>query len=119
VNRLFNHAQLLLATLMLALLGACAQVGLQAPQDINDRIQYGYAAVGAAHRTIGDLVAARTLDREQAAAYVARLDHLETQIQLADTLLRGGRPTDAVSTLNLALNALVALRSELAAKKGS
>jgi hypothetical protein len=108
---------LLACALMLSLLAACTSLGLQAPQSVEDRLQYGKASVSAAYRTLGDAVAARTVGVEQAGDYFKRLEGVEHQLRLAESLARGGKPTDAQSTITLALNALVLIRTELASKQ--
>jgi hypothetical protein len=109
--------QLLACTLLLTVIAACGTLGLQAPQSVEDRLQYGKASVSAAYRTLGDLVAARTVSGAEGAEYFGKLDSVEQQLKLAESLAKNGKPTDAQSTITLALNALVAIRSELASKQ--
>jgi hypothetical protein len=104
------------AALCLMILAGCAQLSLEKPQSIEDRIQYGKAGVSAAYRTVGDLVAARTLTAAQGASAFAKVEAVEKQVGLAETLLKGGKPQDALSTVNLALAGLTAIRAELAAR---
>ncbi len=103
-----------LAALCLMFLAGCAQLGLEKPQSLQDRIQYGKAGVSAAYRTVGDMVGARTMSAKQGASAFTKLEAVEQQLALAETLLKGGKPTDALSTVNLALAALTAIRAELA-----
>lgn len=110
-----------LAALLLAFMAGCSTFQLEKPQSVEDRIQYGKAGVSAAYRTLGDLVAARSVNSAQGASLFAKIEAVEKQVDLASELLRGGKPTDALSTVNLALTALTTLRAELAARaqKGS
>jgi hypothetical protein len=98
-------------------ISACAQLGLTAPQSLEDRVQYGKATVSAAYRTVGDQVASKQLTSDKGQAYFARLDQAEKQVTLAESLMKNGKPTDAMMTINLALAALVAIKGELEAKK--
>ena len=115
--KVLRSFHLLACALMLSLLAACSSLGLQAPQSVEDRLQYGKASVSAAYRTLGDAVAARTVSVEQAGNYFKRLEAVEQQLHLAEGLARCGKPTDAQSTITLALNALVLIRTELAGKQ--
>lgn len=108
-----------LAVVAAALLAGCANLGLEAPQNAEDRIQYAKATIGATYRTIGDQVAAKAVTPQAGAGYFARVESVEKQVAVAEQLLRAGKPTDTVSTLNLALQALTVIRAELAAKKGT
>lgn len=108
------HPRAWLAALCLMFLAGCAQLGLEKPQSLEDRIQYGKASVSAAYRTIGDMVGAKTLTAAKGAQAFAKVEAVEKQVLLAETLLKGGKPTDALSTINLALAALTAVRAELA-----
>lgn len=105
-----------LAALLMMFLAGCSSLQLEKPQSVEDRVQYAKAGVAAAYRTLGDLIAARSVAPDQGAALFSKLEGVEKQVGLADTLLRAGKPTDALSTVNLALNALTALRAELAAR---
>ena len=100
------------------LLAACAQLGLQAPQNLDDRIQYGRAGVTAAYRTLGDSVAAKSVTAAQATRAFATIESVEKDLALGEQLLRDGKPKDAEATVRLALNALLLIRTELA-KKGA
>jgi hypothetical protein len=100
------------------LFAACAQLGLQEPKSFEDRVQYTKAGIGAAYRTIGDNVAAKTMSAARGAEAFGKLDTLEKQVGLAEQLQKGGKPVDAMSTITLAMNALTVLRGELA-KKGT
>ena len=125
MKRLFNYDVpnvipiiLLAFTIALAtVLQGCAQVGLQSPQNNEDRLQYGRAGVTAAYRTLGDNVAARTITKGDAIAYFARIESVEEKLNLGESLLKGGKPTDAVQAIDLAIAALTKIRSELAAKQ--
>lgn len=105
-----------LAALCLMFLAGCAQFALEKPQSLEDRIQYGKAGVSASYRTLGDLVAAKTLTQAQGAQAFAKIEAVEKQVLLAETLLKGGKPQDALSTINLAIAALTVVRADLAAK---
>lgn len=113
----FRSFHLLACALMLSLLAACSSLGLQAPQSVEDRLQYGKASVSAAYRTLGDAVSARVVSVDQANDYFKRLEGVEHQLRLAETLARTGKSIDAQSTITLALNALVLIRTELASKQ--
>lgn len=106
-----------LAALCLMFLAGCAQLGLQKAESLEDRIQYGKAGVSAAYRTLGDLVGARTVSKAKGLEVFTKLEAVEQQLALAETLLKGGKPTDALSTVNLALAALTAVRAELVKKE--
>jgi hypothetical protein len=112
------HPNTWLAFVLAMLLTACGQLNLQAPQSFEDRVQYTKAGIGAAYRTIGDNVAAKTLSAARGADAFGKLDTLEKQVGLAEQLQKGGKPVDAMSTITLAMNALTVLRGELA-KKGT
>jgi hypothetical protein len=94
-------------------LSACAQLGLQSPQTLEDRIQYGKAGVTAAYRQLGDAVATKQVTATRAADYFGRIEKVEQGVNTADALRTQGKPVDALSTLNLALAALVVIRNEL------
>jgi hypothetical protein len=100
------------------MLAACAQLGLQAPQSFEDRVQYTKAGLAAAYRTVGDNVAAKTITPARGGELFGRLEVAEVQVANAETLMRTGKPTDALSTINLAMQSLVLIRNELA-KKGT
>jgi len=102
-----------LACIFAILLASCAQFGLQAPQTTEDRIQYGKTGVGAAYRALGDAVATKQVTGAKAAVYFGRIEEVEQGIATADSLLKNGKPTDALAALNLALAALTAIRNEL------
>jgi hypothetical protein len=116
MKRLFHPPGLFLA-LAAALLVGCAALGLQAPESLEDRIQYGKAGVSAAYRTLGDMVGARSVSKAKGLEVFTKLEAVEKQLTLAETLLKSGKPTDALSTVNLALAALTAVRAELVKKE--
>ncbi len=95
------------------LLSACAQLGLEKPQSLDDQIQYGKAALTASYRTLGDQVAAKTISAQKASTVFARLEAIEKSVQVADDLRINGKPQDALQTITLALNALTLIRNEL------
>lgn len=106
-----------LAALCLMFLAGCAQFALEKPQSLDDRIQYARAGVTAAYRTLGDMVGARSVSKAKGLEVFTKLEAVEKQLTLAETLLKGGKPTDALSAVNLALAALTAVRAELAKKE--
>lgn len=106
-----------LAALILMVLAGCAQFALERPQSLEDRIQYGKASVSAAYRTVGDMVGARTMTPTRGAATFRRLESVESQLAIAEVLLKDGKPQDALSTINVALAALTAIRAQLATKE--
>lgn len=106
-----------LAALCLMVLAGCSQFALEKPQSVEDRLQYAKAGIAASYRTLGDVVGARTVSASRGAKLFADLDAAEKQVALAETLLKGGKPQDALSTINFALAALTAVRAQLAAKE--
>lgn len=106
----YSRYMLLIAAFFMS---ACAQFGLQQAKSVDDNIQYGKAAVTAAYQTIGDLKSQGLITQAQGQTYFARVKVQETNVSLAESLLKGGKPVDANSTIDLALRSLVALRSEL------
>jgi hypothetical protein len=100
------------------MMAACAQLGLQAPQSFEDRVQYTKAGLAAAYRTVGDNVATKAITPARGGELFGRLEVAEMQVSSAEMLMRTGKPTDALSTINLAMQSLVLIRNELA-KKGT
>ncbi len=104
------------------MLAGCAQLGLEKPQSIEDRLQYGKAAVTASYRTVGDLVAGKAITKEQGAGYFQRIEGAERDLGTAESLMAVGKPAEASSKIAATLTILTAIRNELAAKapqKGS
>lgn len=118
VKRLHPTTWLLFVFALLFAMSACTQLGLQAPQSFEDRVQYTRAGLTAAYRTVGDNVAAKTMTPARGQEAFTRIENAEKQVALAEQLQVQGKPTDALQTITLAMNALVVLRGELA-KKGT
>lgn len=88
------------------------------PVTPEDYVQSTKAQVGAAYKTIGDLKAQGSITAEEGRGYFSKIEVVEKQVATAELLLKQGKPVDAQSTAQLALNVLLLIQAELK-KKGS
>jgi len=112
MKRPFNF-RTVLAFLAMAVLAACAQLGLQKPQSAEDSLQYARSIASGVYKTIGDLKAQNQITTEQGNAYFRQAETFENTLNTAAPLL-ANRPADAQAMVNTALAGLLALRDELA-----
>lgn len=122
MKRFFNlqnplHLMALVLLLAFAFASAgCAQLGLQKPESAEDTLQYARSVASGSYKTIGDLKASNAITTDQGIGYFKKVEAAEMDLNKGETLLKAGKPADARSTINLALNALNLIRDELAKK---
>jgi len=100
--------------LLIAGCAACSQLGLQAPQTTQDRLQYGKANVTAAYRSIGDLKSQGRITATDGAGYFHRVEQVENQLADAEKLLALKLPAD--DKITAALKVLAIIQTELRSK---
>lgn len=112
MTRLFS-IRTVLAFLMMAVLTACAQLGLQKPQSAEDSLQYARSVASGIYKTIGDQKAANAISTEDGISYFRKVEDFEKTLNTAAPMVTT-RPNDATAMINTALLGLIALRDELA-----
>lgn len=110
----FNLATLL-AVVCIAILGACAQLGVQAPATFNQKAVAAHATVEGVAKTALQLRQAGKLSDQDRGNVVASLTAAEQAIDIA-TLTAKADPAGGTAKLDAAIAALTALQTYLATK---
>lgn len=87
------------------------------PANIDQRLMYAQAQVGAAYKTVADLRKREALSKADGQLAIAEIDKADQAIKLSRTALAQGDISTAEGKLNIALTALIAIESSLKAKK--
>jgi hypothetical protein len=99
----------------LALLGACASLGLATPQTFNQKLAVGYASVTALRDTTNTLATAKTITVNDARNIEAQLDNARAALDIAKSTYATD-PTGAQSKVDTALTALTALQTYMTSR---
>lgn len=101
-----------------SLLPACAQLGLQKAQSLDQQIAYGYSTLGSVRSTTADLLIAKTIKKDDAIAVQNMANTVRSFLDIGQGAVKDGRPKDAQAALNLANSVLTQIQTYLAARKG-
>lgn len=105
---------------LFALLAVLALVACQSfvkPVNLDQRLMYAQAQVGAAYKTVADLRGREAISKEDGQKAISEIDKADSAVKLARTALAQGDISTAEGKLSIALTALIAIESSLKAKQ--
>lgn len=100
----------------LAVLTACAALGLPTAQTFNERLAVGYGAVTAVRNSAATLVATGKITPDDAQNVQTQADNARAALDLARTAYRSGDTAGATTKLDTTATVLRALQAYLASK---
>lgn len=106
----------LFLVLCLAVLSACAQLGLQAPETFNERLAVGVSSVTQVRLTAANLLNQKTISKEDAENVMKQTDMASDALRIARSVSVTD-PAAADAKLRATVAALTALQTYLASKQ--